>query len=130
MLTESRRKIKMGLDISLIRIIDREVDEYSWLIVEDSPELLPLFSHLVRVKHFKFPDEEYDEEVFFFEEISYQRKAMKRAFYDEFENDKCLTDKTEVEKMWHYVIEEQKESFKEHFVDKFNDGETAVTISW
>lgn len=114
----------MGLDIYLIRITDREVGEYNWIAAEDSPELLPLFSHLIRV------NEQYDEEGFFFEDISYQRKGVERAFYDEFENDKCLTDKTEVEKMWQYVIDEQKEYFKENFVDKFKNGENAVTISW
>jgi hypothetical protein len=65
----------MGLDISLVKIIDREASEFCWLLVSESPELLPLFSHLIQIKHFKYPDEEYDEDVFFYEEIAFQRKG-------------------------------------------------------
>ncbi len=120
----------MGLDITLVKIVDKEVNEYCWLIVSESPELLPLFSHLIRVKHFSYPDEEYDEEVFYYETISYQRKGVNGSFYQDFENDKCLVDKAEVEKMWQYVVEERKQNFKIEFVDRFINGETIVIVSW
>jgi hypothetical protein len=62
--------------------------------------------------------------------LLFKEKGVVVEFYRDFENDKCLVDRTEVEKMWHYVIEEQKQKFKDQFVDRFVNGETAVTISW
>lgn len=120
----------MGLDISLVRIIDKEVDKFCYLIASESPELLPLFSHLIRIKRFKFYDGECDAEVFFYEELAHQRRRVIEEFYQDLENDKCLTNRTEVEKLWHYVSEEQQQNFKEQFVDRFVNGETVVTISW
>lgn len=120
----------MGLDISLVRIIGNEVEEHCWMVASEVPELYPIFSHLIRVKHFKYLNEEYDEQVYFYEEIAYQRKAVIQAFYEDFENDKCLIDKKEAEKMWHYIIKEQQQNFKTYFVNQFIHGETVITISW
>ncbi len=102
----------MGLDISLVRITDQEVDELSYLLLKEEPELLPLFSQFVRKKRFVYQLEEFEEEVFFYEEISYQRKGMQREFYKAFKNDQSLVDRHEVERMWQYVEKEQRQYFK------------------
>ncbi len=120
----------MGLDIILVKIIEEEVREHNHLEVADSPELLPLFSKYIRSKHFKFGDEEYDENVFFYEEISYQRKGVQREFYDAFQNEKCLTEIAEVERLFDFVEKENQTQFKVDFIDKFVNGETVVIVSW
>ena len=120
----------MGLDISLVRIIDHEADDLCHLFAEENPELLPFFRNYIHSKHFSFPDEEYDADVYFYVELAHQRRGMIPAFYDDFSNDICLTTWQEIERMADYVEPERKTDFAKLFVEQFAEGETVVVIGW
>ncbi|WP_133272236.1 hypothetical protein [Hymenobacter radiodurans] len=120
----------MGLDITLARIVNHEVMEGCWLEAKECPELYPLFHHLMRTKHFAYVDEEFDAEVYYFEEIAFQSKGVLKAFYIDFANDTCLTRQHEVKRMLAYVDQEHKADFDTFFVQQFVEGQTVVIISW
>jgi hypothetical protein len=120
----------MGLDITLAKIIDYEADEFSHLVVEESPELFTFFHQYIRKKHFAYPDEEYDSEVYFYSELAYQRKGVIPAFYHEFRNDVCLTMQHEVENMANFIDPKYKVDFNTCFVKQFVEKQTVIIISW
>ena len=120
----------MGLDISLVRITTHEVDENSFLIAEESPELFPLFQSYIRKKHFVFSDEEFDAEVYFYTELTYQRKGVIPAFYTDFTNDVCLTTQTQVAHMLTYIDMKHKADFDTFFVKQFTEGQTVIITGW
>ncbi|UOQ64847.1 hypothetical protein [Hymenobacter volaticus] len=120
----------MGLDITLARVVNSEVNEYDYLLADDSPELYPFFHHLIRTKHFAYEDEELDAEVYFPEDLAYQRKGVVTAFYNDFVNDVCLIRQHEVDRMLTYVDEKHKAGFDTSFVKQFREGQTVVIISW
>lgn len=120
----------MGLDISLVRITSHEVSEYSHLLVEESPELFPLFQSYIRKKHFVFSEEEYDAEVYFYEELAYQRKGVIPSFYTDFTNDICLTKQSQVTHMLAYIDVKHKAGFDTFFMKQFAEGQTVIIIGW
>ncbi|MCB2408954.1 hypothetical protein [Hymenobacter lucidus] len=120
----------MGLDITLARIVGGEVNEADYFLADESPELQPFFHHLIRTKHFAYEDEEFDAEVYFLEDLAYQRKGVVAAFYNDFANDVCLTRQHEVDRMLTYVDEKHKADFDNFFVKQFKEGQTVVIISW
>jgi hypothetical protein len=120
----------MGLDISLVRITNHEVDEHSHLLVEESPELFPLFQSYIRKKHFIFSDEEFDAEVYFYTELAYQRKGVIPAFYTDFTNDVCLTKQNQVARMLTYIDVKHTADFDTFFVKQFTEGQTVIIIGW
>jgi hypothetical protein len=120
----------MGLDISLAKIIAYEADDLCYLLVEESPELLPFFREYIRKKHFIYDDEEYDSEVFFYNELAYQRKGVIPSFYTDFINDVCLTRRDEVERLSNYIDLKHKASFVDSFINQFVEGQTIVIVGW
>ncbi len=120
----------MGLDISLVRITTHAVDENSFLLAEESPELFSLFQSYIRKKHFVFSDEEFDAEVYFYTELAYQRKGVIPAFYTDFTNDVCLTEQSQVAHMLTYIDAKHKADFDTLFVKQFTEGQTVVIIGW
>jgi len=120
----------MGLDISLARITTYEVDENSFLLTEESPELFPIFQSYIRKKHFVFSDEEFDAEVYFYTELAYQRKGVIPAFYTDFTNDVCLTKQNQVAHMLTYIDVKHKADFDTFFVKQFIEGQTVIVIGW
>ncbi|MGI4863580.1 MAG: hypothetical protein ACRYFZ_06620 [Janthinobacterium lividum] len=120
----------MGLDIDLVRIIDHEVDELCHLFVEEQPELFLLFQNYIRRKHFIYPDEEYDSEVYFYTELAYQRKGVIPAFYTDFTNDVCLTKQSQIAYLSDYIDAEHRTDFHTFFVNQFVEGQTVIIIGW
>lgn len=120
----------MGLDITLAKIESSEIKDNCWLLVSECPELKEMFSSFAVQKHFQYTDESYIEEVYYYSEISYQRKGVTRDFYKNLENDKCLVTREELEQVWAFVAIEMKESLQVNFMDKFVPGQTFVIISW
>jgi len=120
----------MGLDISLVKIEKKETDEVSWLLVEENPELEEKFSSYKLKRHFECPNESDYEDVYYYTEISYQRKGVVAAFYTTVQNDLCIVEKEEAEKLLPLMELERKEDFKTAFIDKFVTGETVILISW
>lgn len=119
----------MGLDISLVKI-ERTPHRDNWLLVGDFPELQPLFSRYAVKHYFEYPDQSYHEDVYYYSEISYQRKGVTELFYKKIENDKCIVDKIELESMLQYIDTTHMDTFKNDFINKFVEGETFVIVGW
>lgn len=118
----------MGLDISLVKIENKETNDINWLLASECPELEEKFSRYKQMK--LFPGEDYYDEVYYFRDISYQRKGVTKEFYKKVENDKCIVDKKELQGILAFIDETNKGDFKANFIDKFIDGQTFVIVSW
>lgn len=120
----------MGLDISLVKIEDNETPDCEWLLAKENPELEEKFSSYKRRRHFQYPGEEYYDDVYYYRNISYQRKGVNKGFYEKIENDKCIVEKEELQKISHFVDQTLKEDFKANFIEKFIEGLTFVIVNW
>ncbi|MER0442820.1 hypothetical protein [Emticicia sp. W12TSBA100-4] len=121
----------MGLDITLARILKNPVDPNSYLLVSESPELLLFFDKFQQSKTFEFEGEQpYNDFVFYYEELAFQRRGVISKFYDEMENDRCLTTLSELQKLYSYISKNYIKTFNVEFLSHFNEGETFIIISW
>ncbi|MDX2072691.1 MAG: hypothetical protein SFV55_29925 [Haliscomenobacter sp.] len=120
----------MGLDLFLVKIEDKEIKETDWLIASENPELEGKFSAFKRTRHFQHSDHEYYDEVYFYSEISYQRKGVTKEFFKKVQNDKCLVNKKDVENLIGLMDKNSRDGFKRDFLDKFVDEQTFLIISW
>lgn len=120
----------MGLDLFLVKIEDKEIKDTGWLIASENPELEGKFSTFKRKKHFQDTDHEYNDEVYYYSEISYQRKGVTKEFFEKVQNDKCLVNKKDVEILIGFIDKNLRNSFKRDFLDKFVDGQTFLIVSW
>lgn len=66
--------------------------------------------------------------VIYWKNIGHQRKGMKPAFYEAFENCKVYCQKEDVIRAATYLIE--KGTFQEDFIDNFIEGDSVFFSSW
>ncbi len=116
----------MGLDISLIRITNEQVEENCWLAVDDSPELESKYGKLKRKKVASY-GEFY---VWFYEEIGYKRKGMIPEFYERYEADEFIFTKKEIDELSKFVVPDRRPIFKEQIESRFIEGETILMIGY
>ncbi len=117
----------MGLDISLIRIVNEPVDEFCWLSTDDNPELLPEYQSFQCERQY---EDGITESGFWYEELSYQRKGMDKSFYKVYEPDEFIFSKEDLLKMSRHVLPEYKHSFKLDFMDKLEEGANFIMTGY
>ncbi len=126
----------MGLDIRHVKPCTRDeasevLDYFVFEEINANQAFFQKFLHLLT----EIEGEEAP--VLFFSELGYQRKGMRRRFFEVFENDKLYFDKQDVMKAYefvegdsNYALEEVQFNFRKHFVENFIEGESVVFASW
>jgi hypothetical protein len=121
----------MGLDITFGRIREYEVCEHDYLIAnEEDTELIFFFKDFLRAKHFKYPNEEYEMEVLYFEEIYHQYGGVLISLYESIKNDSVLTKTSDIERLLKHINPNQKHIFHSNIIEKFVEGTDFLIISW
>ncbi|MEM6800252.1 MAG: hypothetical protein AAF696_02550 [Bacteroidota bacterium] len=121
----------MGLDISLIKIRKEKTRNLSWFAVEDCPELAVNYADYALKKEVEYEGEEkYSLAVYYYEEISHQRKGVKDSFFDRYEADVFIQSKYEFEELRTYIMDEYRASFERDFVGKFREGENLILMEY
>jgi len=121
----------MGLDISLIRIKKEKTTDTEWLAVEDSPELQANYADFSVDKEFNYEGEKpYTTPVYYYEEIGYQRKGVKKSFYDRYEPDVFIQTKIELDELSNHILDEYLETFTKDFMKKFKEGDNLILIEY
>lgn len=120
----------MGLDIYLIKIVKHSTDDLTFLPERENPELQNQFGHLKNSRAVDHVEGIETITGYYYEEISYQRKGVKREFYKRYRPDEFLFAKLELDELMTYVDKEHKASFKADFVDKFVEGDTIIWIGY
>ena len=117
----------MGLDISLIRIVKEPVDELCWLHSEESPELLSDYKDFLT-------EQTYEDGTiargYWYEELSYQRKGVRKSFYDQYEPDEFLFTQSQLMRLNKYILPEKRRTFQFDFIQKFNEGDNFIMIGY
>ncbi len=116
----------MGLDILLIKIIKESSVSTDWLPLVENPELRKAYSGFLSQREV---DSE-TESGFYYEELSFQRKGVKKAFYLKYPPDAFLFTKNEVENLKKYILADRLRDFEKDFSEKFIEGETLVLIGY
>ena len=114
----------MGLDIYLIKIVKRVTDDLNWLSLEENPELENKFDDLI------MHNSSNNEKGFYYEEISYQHKGVKRIFYKKYLPDEFIFSFEELNKLKKCILPDYLESFEMEFIKKFEEGKTIILMSY
>lgn len=116
----------MGLDIFLIEPIENnETSELNWLEFEGEKKISKYF------KNFIVSRNENDENLgIYYKDISYQRKGVKREFYENYKPDDFIVLEEEVLELKKYILEEYLEDFDQKFLQKFKEKKNLVWISY
>ena len=121
----------MGLDISLIKIKKEITNNTNWLAVEDCPELKQKFADFAMEKDDNFDGcEKKSIPVYYYEEIAYQRKGVKKSFYDRYESDVFIQSKKDLDELKNYILDEYLSKFKKDFIEKFKEDENLIMIGY
>lgn len=121
----------MGLDISLISIEKQKTTETEWLAVEDCSELSANYVNYAIDREFDYEGEQaYTRPVYYYREIAYQRKGVKRAFYDRYEPDVFIQTRKELVELEAYILDDYLPTFKKDFVEKFKEGENLICMGY
>jgi hypothetical protein len=116
----------MALDIILIKVEKAKTD--SWLFEDEPSEaFVKKFSTFKQTYQ---SDNEENGGVYYYSEISRQRRGVTMDFYEKIENDSYIVDKSEVVEIINFVLDELKDDYKNNFIDKFIEGQTCLNISW
>ncbi|MBY0477273.1 MAG: hypothetical protein K2Q24_06480 [Chitinophagaceae bacterium] len=102
--------------------------------LSDSPDFIARHANFLVDK---ILDEDGIEKVIFFNIKGYQRKGMRKAFYNDFKNDGIYFDLPSVLKAYNYLeadhintLEELQRNFQQNFIDNFVNGESIFCVSW
>ncbi|MDO1446339.1 hypothetical protein Q0590_08760 [Rhodocytophaga aerolata] len=129
----------MGLDLShvvpTLKTSETEILDYFTLEeLSIYPEYLQQYKHLLMEKEY---DDFGKHQVIYLKEIGYQRKGMKRKFYEDFQNDKLYLDLSSVKKAYQYLegdhitpLKELQRSFQQNFIDNFIEGKSIFWANW
>ena len=98
----------MGLDISLISIIEAPVNQYMWLSLEDSPELGMLYPQFQVTRTYDDGDQE---DGFWYKEHAYQGKGVIKAFYSRYDTDVFIFTTAEIKELFDYIHPDYAASF-------------------
>lgn len=116
----------MGLDITLIRIVNYSTDDLNFLRADENPELESKFGQ------FKM-QRKVDHEVthgYYYEDLGHQRKGVTPEFYNHYQPDEFIFTKEELTALTAYIRKEYHASFTADIVDKFEEGITIVWIGY
>jgi hypothetical protein len=120
----------MGLDIYLIRIVRDRTGDLTFLPESENPELENQFGHLKNSRTVDYGQGMETTTGYYYEEVGYQRRGVKRNFYKRYRPNEFLSTKTELAELMTYVDKEHKTSFKADLVDKFIEGDTIVWMGY
>lgn len=121
----------MGLDISLIKIRNEKTTDTQWLAVEDCPELHDNYIDFSVDREFKYKGEPpYTAPVYYFDEISYQRKGVKKSFYDRYDPDVFIQTEKDLDELSQYILVEYRKRFTEEFIEKFKEGDNLILMGY
>lgn len=120
----------MGLDIDLIRIVKHRTGDLTFLPEDQNPELESQFGHLKNFRTVDYGEGDRTIRGYYYEEISYQRKGVKREFYKRYKPDEFLFTRKEVDELMTYIDKEHQNSFQADFIDKFVEGDTIVWTNY
>ena len=82
-------------------------------------------------KNFIVSRNENDENLgIYYKDISYQRKGVKREFYENYKPDDFIVLEEEVLELKKYILEEYLEDFDQKFLQKFKEKKNLVWISY
>src|SRR6187402_180493 len=108
----------MGLDIDLIRIVKDRTDDLTFLAEDENPELENQFGHLKNSRTVDYGQGVETINGYYYEELGYQRKGVKREFFKRYQTDEFLFTKMELDELMTYVDKEHVNSFTTEFVDR------------
>ena len=117
----------MGLDISLISIIEAPVNQYMWLSLEDSPELGKLYPEFKVSRTYDDGDQK---DGFWYKEHASQRKGVIKAFYSRYDTDVFIFNTTELIELFKYFHPDYAASFRKDFMDKFREGHHLIMMGY
>ncbi len=121
----------MGLDISLIRILKEPISELDWLAAEDCSELKRRYINFLTERIIHFENElEFKESGYYYEEISYQRKGVKKSFYDRYKPDVFIFTVEDLNELKKYILDDYMDRFETDFINKFKENETVILIGY
>ena len=87
----------MGLDIYLIRFVKQPVSELNWLPAAENPEHLARYSEYLTERVVQCENEpEYTENGYYYSDLGYQRKGVKKSFYDRYKPDEFSFSEAEL----------------------------------
>ncbi|CAN0492616.1 unnamed protein product, partial [Scytosiphon promiscuus] len=72
----------------------------------------------------------YSELVFYFKEISCQRKGVKRTFYKRYKPDEFIQIKDELEELLKHILPEFRQSFHNDFYKRFKEDVTFILMGY
>lgn len=120
----------MGLDIYLIRIIEKPKLETAWLSEKENPELNS-FSDLITERTTELENGTlFAERGYYYDEISYQRKGVKPIFFKKFGADDFIFTNDKLLELKKCVKKEYFDSFESDFMQKFKEKENLIMISY
>ena len=120
----------MGLDIDLIRIVKDRTDDLTFLPEGGNPELENQFGHLKNSRTVDYGQGIETIHGYYYKELGYHRKGVKREFFKRYKPDEFLFTKKELDELMTYVDKEHLNSFKTEFVDRFVEGDTIVWMGY
>lgn len=121
----------MGLDISLLEIAKEKTNDLDWFLVEDCPELKERYKGFAKEKDFNLENELIDRKlVYYYTEISYQRKGVKRSYYNRYDADTFIQTQEEFNELIDYILDDFMDTFTKDFITKFREGENLIFLGY
>lgn len=119
----------MGLDIHLIQLSRKAIDELRFLYSEDNHELLERFPEMEVARLNSYPNESGAFEFgFYYDSLAYQRRGVIKAFYKRYGYEGFLFTQPEMEELFNYISNDYKASFQSDFLSRFLEGQTILMI--
>ncbi|MBO6516749.1 MAG: hypothetical protein JJ975_09375 [Bacteroidia bacterium] len=121
----------MGLDISLIRIVKEETEPYHWFEAKSSPELKDAYADYIVDRTETYQNgETVTFPVYYYIEISHQRKGVKSSFYDRYLPDVTILTREGLFELASHIDHEHKARFRKLFINKFEEGKNLIMMGY
>lgn len=121
----------MGLDIYLIKIVEKSESKFEWLSDEENPELRGDYSEFLTTRKTEFENGEIGlEKGYHSTDISYQRKGVKPIFFKKFKADDFIFTMDKLLELKKCITKEYLDSFESDFMERFKEKENFILISY
>ncbi|CAL2101709.1 conserved protein of unknown function [Tenacibaculum sp. 190130A14a] len=121
----------MGLDIYLIKIVEKSESKFEWFSDEENPELRIDYSDFLTTRKVGLENSEIGlEKGYHSVDISYQRKGVKPVFFKKFKADDFIFTLDKLLELKKCVKKEYLDTFQSNFMEKFKEKENFILISY